>query len=82
MQESITNAYSDSTQMRSFTLLNTAAAASLHAPRLGQFTLAGRNTIQTPGYLPTTSRGAVPHLAHDVLAEHTSVRGVYVGFED
>ncbi|KAI5296521.1 hypothetical protein KEM52_000929 [Ascosphaera acerosa] len=78
MQDSL-----ERSQMRSFIILETATSSgALHAPRLGRFALPGRHALQTPGYLPTTSRGAVPHVAHDVLSEKTGVKSVYVGFED
>ncbi|KAI5309141.1 hypothetical protein KEM55_003960 [Ascosphaera atra] len=68
-------------EMRGFTLLET-TTPTLLAPRLGRFALPGRPTLQTPGFIATTSRGAVPHLAPDVLKEHTPIQGLYAGFED
>jgi queuine tRNA-ribosyltransferase len=68
-------------EMLNFSLLNSATASTL-APRLGKLTLAGRNPILTPHYIPLTSRGAVPHIAHDVMREQTAISGLYFGLED
>ncbi|KAE8355782.1 tRNA-guanine(15) transglycosylase-like protein [Aspergillus coremiiformis] len=67
--------------MVNFSLFNSTAASTL-APRLGKLVIAGRNAILTPHYLPLTSRGAVPHIAHDVMREHTAISGLYFGLED
>lgn len=69
------------TDMVNFNILSPAAAPIL-SPRLGKLALAGRKAICTPHYLPLTTRGAVPHLAHDVIRDHTTVGSIYVGLED
>ncbi|GMG32442.1 unnamed protein product [Aspergillus oryzae] len=67
--------------MVNFGLLNSATASTL-APRLGKLAIAGRNAILTPHYIPLTSRGTVPHIAHDVMREQTAISGLYFGLED
>ncbi len=52
------------------------------AARLGYLNLPGRKPINTPHHLAVTSRGVVPHLAHDMFRDHTSIEGVYVALED
>ncbi|KAF7596592.1 hypothetical protein BBP40_000993 [Aspergillus hancockii] len=68
-------------EMVNFSLLNS-ATTSILAPRLGKLTLAGRNAILTPHYIPLTSRGALPHISHDVMREQTAIGGLYFGLED
>ncbi|KAF5867141.1 hypothetical protein ETB97_004062 [Aspergillus alliaceus] len=58
--------------MVNFNILNSAAASTL-APRLGKLAIAGSNAIATPHYIPLTSRGALPHVAHDVMREQTAI---------
>lgn len=67
-------------EMLKFSLLG--PSASILAPRLGRLTIAGRQPISTPHYVPLTSRGAVPHLAHDVMRDSTSMSSLFVGLED
>ncbi|KAF2403081.1 tRNA-guanine transglycosylase [Trichodelitschia bisporula] len=50
--------------------------------RLGTLALRSRSPIQTPHYAANTSRGVVPHLAHDNLQKHTDIRALYLGLED
>jgi queuine tRNA-ribosyltransferase len=50
--------------------------------RLGCLAMPGRRPIYTPHYIATTSRGVVPHLAPDMLRQHTRVNAVYVALED
>ena len=54
----------------------------LQASRLGQLLTQGRAPIQTPHFVAASSRGVVPHLAHDVLRKHTNISAVYMGLED
>ncbi|KAE8380826.1 tRNA-guanine(15) transglycosylase-like protein [Aspergillus bertholletiae] len=70
-----------SNDMVNFSLFNSATASTL-APRLGKLAIAGRNPILTPHYIPLTSRGAVPHIAHDVMRGQTAVNSLYFGLED
>ncbi|PGG96716.1 hypothetical protein AJ79_09486 [Helicocarpus griseus UAMH5409] len=67
-------------EMFSFSLLG--SAPTLLAPRLGRLALAGRKPIQTPNYVPITSRGALPHVSHDMMNERLPVDSLYAGFED
>ncbi|PLB51897.1 tRNA-guanine transglycosylase family protein [Aspergillus steynii IBT 23096] len=68
-------------EMLSFSLLNPTSASTL-TPRLGNLAIAGRNPISTPHYIPLTSRGAVPHVAHDVMLKQTAIGSLYFGLED
>ncbi|KAF3479511.1 tRNA-guanine transglycosylase family protein [Arthroderma uncinatum] len=52
------------------------------APRLGRLCRVGRKTILTPGYVPITSRGVLPHVTHDNIKEHMSIGSLYVALED
>ncbi|KAH8702116.1 tRNA-guanine transglycosylase family protein [Talaromyces proteolyticus] len=63
-----------------FSLLH--PAPSVLAPRVGKFVIPGRKIIQTPHYVAITSRGTIPHLAPDVIREHTSIGSLYLGLED
>ena len=63
-----------------FTIIKTASQGL--GPRLGQLSIAGRHTIETPHYLGVTCRGVVPHLTPDTFARDTSINGVYVPLED
>jgi hypothetical protein len=58
------------------------SSAAVLSPRLGRLTIAGRKPILTPHYIPLTSRGVVPHLAHDVMRDNTSIGSLYIGLED
>jgi len=49
---------------------------------LGQLLSRGRPAINTPTYVVATSRGALPHVSHDLLAKHTSIKAAYFGLED
>ncbi|KAH1905261.1 hypothetical protein KXV22_005161 [Aspergillus fumigatus] len=68
-------------EMVNFTLLSPATAPIL-APRLGNLAIAGRKAIPTPNYIPLTSRGAVPHIAHDVMRDQTAIGSLFIGLED
>ncbi|KAE8150111.1 tRNA-guanine(15) transglycosylase-like protein [Aspergillus avenaceus] len=68
-------------EMIAFNLLNPSNGSTL-TPRLGKLAIAGRKAISTPHYIPLTSRGAVPHIAQDVVREHVSIGGLYFGLED
>lgn len=50
-------------------------------PRLGRLAL-NKVTIDTPSFIAPASRGAVPHLSHDNLRDHTNIKGIYVALED
>ncbi|KAL4801629.1 tRNA-guanine(15) transglycosylase-like protein [Aspergillus unguis] len=69
-----------SDQMLNFNLLTSSAAVL--SPRLGRLTIPGRKPISTPHYVPLTSRGVVPHLAHDVMRDSTAIDSLFVGLED
>ncbi|KAJ5795223.1 hypothetical protein N7457_001822 [Penicillium paradoxum] len=64
----------------SFSVL-TSTAPTL-APRVGKLVIPGRKTIATPHHVPLTSRGTVPHIAHDVMRQHTAINSIYTGLED
>lgn len=57
-------------------------AAPILAPRVGRLATPRRKAIATPHYIPASSRGAVPHIAHDVVRQHTAINGLYIGLED
>jgi hypothetical protein len=57
-------------------------AAPILAPRVGSLAIAGRKPLATPHYIPLSSRGALPHISHDVLRDHTMLNSIYVGLED
>ncbi|KAL4788500.1 tRNA-guanine transglycosylase family protein [Aspergillus varians] len=67
-------------EMLKFSLLGSSAAVL--SPRLGRLAIAGRKPISTPHYIPVTSRGMVPHLAHDVMHDNTSIGSLFIGLED
>lgn len=64
----------------SFSLLE--SAAPILAPRVGKLALPARKAISTPHHVPLTSRGTVPHIAHDVMRDHTAINSLYAGLED
>lgn len=63
-----------------FTLLS--PAVPVLGPRVGNLALASRQAISTPHYVPLTSRGAVSHIAHDVMRKETEINSLYIGLED
>lgn len=67
-------------EMLAFTLKQ--ASSSVIGPRVGQLLRHRRAAINTPHYVATTSRGAVPHVTPDVLARSTAVSAVYMPLED
>ncbi|PYH69311.1 tRNA-ribosyltransferase family protein [Aspergillus vadensis CBS 113365] len=73
---------SESSPQPSNEMLTFNATASVLTPRLGRLAFAGRKPISTPHYIPLASRGVVPHIAHDVLRDHTDIGSLYVGLED
>ncbi|KAL4964426.1 tRNA-ribosyltransferase family protein [Aspergillus stella-maris] len=68
------------TEMLKFSLLGSPPAVL--SVRLGKLAIPGRKPISTPHYIPLTSRGAVPHLAHDVMRDNSSIGCLYIGLED
>ncbi|PHH69431.1 hypothetical protein CDD82_7772 [Ophiocordyceps australis] len=73
---------SDMSGSKFMSLLRPAAAATGCGPRLGRVAFPGRRAIDTPSFIAVTSRGAVPHLTPDNLAQHTSVGAAYMALED
>ncbi|KAL4913129.1 tRNA-guanine(15) transglycosylase-like protein [Aspergillus aurantiobrunneus] len=67
-------------EILNFNILGSSAAVL--SPRLGRLAIAGRKPISTPHYIPLTSRGVVPHLAHDVMHDNTSIGSLFIGLED
>ena len=57
-------------------------SGAISASRRGTLSIPGRHIVQTPHYVPATSRGIVPHIAQDLMEKRTSVLGVYMGLED
>ena len=57
-------------------------AAPVLAPRVGKLAIPGRKTLSLPHYIPVTSRGAVPHIAHDMVRKETAINSLYLGLED
>lgn len=55
--------------------------SSPSGPRLGRLAV-NKVTIDTPSFVAPASRGAVPHLSHDNLRDHTDIKGIYVALED
>jgi queuine tRNA-ribosyltransferase len=70
---------SQSTDM-AFQLLKKGVAGS--AARIGRLALPNRRPIDTPNFVASTSRGAVPHVTPDNLAKHTTFGGAYMALED
>ena len=50
--------------------------------RVGRLLLRGRKVIQTPHYIANASRGVIPHITPDTLADQTDISGVYMALED
>ncbi|KAL9059426.1 MAG: hypothetical protein Q9206_001475 [Seirophora lacunosa] len=50
--------------------------------RRGRLSLQGREPIDTPHYLPPSSRGCVPHITQDTARSNTGIKGIYVALED
>jgi hypothetical protein len=63
-----------------FSILN--SAAPVLVPRVGKLAIPGRQTISTPHFAPLTTRGAVSHIAHDVVKKETAINSLYIGLED
>lgn len=63
----------------SFIVLEGAGGA---AARLGRLIVPDRKPVDTPNFIDTASRGAIPHLTIDVLTKHTEVNGAYMALED
>ncbi|KAK2073698.1 hypothetical protein P8C59_007956 [Phyllachora maydis] len=59
-------------------------ATGPHGPaaRVGRLQLAGRAALDTPNFLANTSRGAIPHVTPDLVAQHMRIGGVYLALED
>lgn len=66
-------------EMLEFTLLKTTGTLT---PRLGRLALPGRRPILTPGFIASTSRGAIPHISQDNFRKCVGLDGVYVALED
>jgi hypothetical protein len=59
-------------------------SATKFGPRIGKLILTrptGKVEIDTPGFLTATSRGVVPHLAHDQVQSATPIRCLSIPFE-
>ncbi|KAL2197302.1 tRNA-guanine(15) transglycosylase-like protein [Corynascus similis CBS 632.67] len=71
---------SDSAAMR-FEILKGALKDGV-AARVGRLAFAGRQPIETPNFIATTSRGAVPHITPDNVNKHLQTAGAYMALED
>lgn len=79
----ITSAMDQATSSSSAMNFNVlSSTAPVLAPRVGKLAIPGRKTIATPHHVPLTSRGTVPHVAHDVMRQHTAINSIYAGLED
>ncbi|KAJ5134480.1 hypothetical protein N7526_005845 [Penicillium atrosanguineum] len=58
------------------------SAAPVLAPRVGKLAIPGRQAISTPHFVPLTTRGAVSHIAHDVVRKETAINSLFIGLED
>jgi hypothetical protein len=58
------------------------SAAPVLVPRVGKLAIPGRQTISTPHFVALTTRGAVSHIAHDVVKKETAINSLYIGLED
>jgi queuine tRNA-ribosyltransferase len=54
---------------------------SVVGPRLGRLRVQGRKEVETPNLMAVSSRGVVPHLTPDVIA-NTQITGVHMALED
>jgi queuine tRNA-ribosyltransferase subunit QTRTD1 len=50
-------------------------------PRLGRLRVQGRKELETPDFIAIASRGVIPHITPDVIA-NTHVGGVHMALED
>ena len=50
-------------------------------PRLGRLRVQGRKEIETPDFVAVTSRGVVPHISPDAIA-NTQIGGIHMALED
>ncbi|KAI9891252.1 MAG: hypothetical protein M1814_002942 [Vezdaea aestivalis] len=59
-------------------------AFSAHAfrPRRGTFHIPHRTPLETPTFIPLTSRGTIPHLSPDMVQEHTRSYSAQIALED
>lgn len=51
------------------------------SPRLGRLCVQGRKELDTPGFMAVSSRGVVPHITPDVIA-NTQIGGIHMALED
>lgn len=58
------------------------STAPVLAPRVGKLAIPGRQAISTPHFVPLTTRGAVSHIAHDVIRKETAINSLFIGLED
>ena len=50
--------------------------------RLGALRFSDRKEIETPHYVAVSSRGAVPHIAQDMMRSNTRISVMYTALED
>ncbi|KAJ5665246.1 uncharacterized protein N7477_007694 [Penicillium maclennaniae] len=75
----MTSEASTTTEMN-FSILS--SAAPVLAPRVGTLAIPGRQAIATPHFVPLTTRGAVSHIAHDMVRKGTAINSLFIGLED
>lgn len=57
------------------------SSVAQNAPRLGRLSLPNRKPIDTPNFMPVTSRGAIPHITPDNM-QYAEPTPVYMALED
>lgn len=67
---------------RSMSFDVTLPQAGIEGARLGHLPLKQRSPITTPHYVAISSRGAVPHLAQDMVRDQTGIKALYTAVED
>ena len=60
----------------------TVQSARQDGPRLGALSFPNRAPMQTPHYLPVSSKGTVPHITQDNMRDHTGLKSIYAALED
>ena len=51
-------------------------------PRLGRFSVKGRQDLVTPNLWAIGSRGVVPHISPDLISSQTQIGGIHLALED
>lgn len=80
MNNAAMDSETSTTPAMNFSILS--SAAPVLAPRVGKLAIPGRQAISTPHFVPLTTRGAVSHIAHDVVRKETAINSLFLGLED